>query len=387
MGRAQESLLRTQQQIATGKRVMTPSDDPVASTQAAGVMQAKATLAQYQSNIGTAKDAIGLDESVLSQVTDTLQRVRDLVVQAGSAGLADADRASLARDASSRLDQLIGLANSKDGNGNFMFSGFAVSTQPFVTGSGGIVYNGDQGVRELEVAPARSLALAENGSALFQQIRDGNGTFVSAAAAANTGTGIIAPGQAVAPAALTGHAYQLTFNVAAGVTTYDVFDATTSTSVSTGNAFTSGAAITVAGMQTTISGAPSAGDAFTLSPSTAKSMFATIQDLVTALNTPSAGPVGATRLSNSLSAALTGIDQGLEHVLTVRADVGARLRELDSLTSGNDDRALQYDQTLSRLIDLDYNQALSDFAKQQISLQAAQKSFVQMSGLSLFNYL
>ncbi len=74
-------------------------------------------------------------------------------------------------------------------------------------------------------------------------------------------------------------------------------------------------------------------------------------------------------------------------MLTVRADVGARLRELDSLATGNDDRQLRYDQTLSSLRDLDYNRALSEFAKQQLALQAAQQSFAKIAGLSLFDYL
>ncbi len=77
----------------------------------------------------------------------------------------------------------------------------------------------------------------------------------------------------------------------------------------------------------------------------------------------------------------------MNHILAGRADVGARLRELDSLSAGNDDRKLQYDQSLSRLVDLDYNQALSDFAKQQLALEAAQKSFLKMSGLGLFDLL
>jgi flagellar hook-associated protein 3 FlgL len=140
-------------------------------------------------------------------------------------------------------------------------------------------------------------------------------------------------------------------------------------------------------MQTTITGAPAGGDTFTLAPSTAQSVFTTLQKLVAALNTPATTPAGTAQLRNSLDAALTDIDQGMNHVLAARADVGARLRELDSLTAGNDDRSLQYQQSHSRLIDLDYNQALSDFAKQQVALEAAQKSFLKVTGLKLFDYL
>jgi len=385
--RQQEMLLHTQQQIAAGKRVLTPSDDPVASTQALAIEQAGSRLDQYVANLGTAKDALGLSESVLSQVTDVLQSVRTTAVNAGDGSMSDSDRATLALDVQARLDQLVGLANSKDGNGNYMFAGFALGTQPIVTGPAGISYQGDQGVRKLDVAPGRSIAISENGAALFGRIRNGNGAFVANAASTNTGTGIVAPGQVINPAALTGHTYALQFNVVANVTTYDIVDVTASTVVSSGNAYTSGAPIVVAGMQTSITGAPANGDSFTLAPSTSQSVFTTLSNLVTALNTPVTGPAGTARLANDLNAALTNLDQDMNHILAGRADVGARLRELDSLSAGNDDRKLQYDQSLSRLVDLDYNQALSDFAKQQLALEAAQKSFLKMSGLGLFDLL
>jgi flagellar hook-associated protein 3 FlgL len=388
IARQQEKLLHTQQQVATGKRVLTPSDDPVASTQALEIDQAASRLEQYSANIDVAKAALGLDESVLSQVTDILQSIRTTAVNAGGASLSDADRASLAGDVQGRLEQLMALANSKDGNGKYMYAGFAVDTQPFVVApSGAVAYQGDQGVRVLDAAPGRAMALGENGAAVFERVRNGNGVFVASAAASNAGSGVIAPGQVTNPSALSGHAYELQFNVVAGVTTYDVFDVTAGVPVSAGNAFTPGGAITIAGEQTSITGAPANGDRFTLAPSTAQSVFTTIEKLVAALKVPATGASGSARLANALNAALTDLDQDLNHVLAVRADVGARLRELDSLSAGNDDRKLQYAQTRSDLIDLDYNQALSDFAKQQIALEAAQKSFVQVSGLSLFDYL
>ncbi len=388
IARNEEALLRTQQRIAAGKRVMTPSDDPVASTQALALDQASSRLDQYVANIGTAKDALGLDEGVLAQIADALQSVRTTAINAGNAALRDSDRASLARDVQAQLDQLVSLANSKDGNGNYLYSGFAVDTQPFAAdASGNVVYQGDQGVRELDVAPGRTMAVAENGAALFERIRNGNGAFVASAASTNTGTGVVAPGQVANPSALTGHTYRIQFNVIGPSTTYDVIDVTAGAPVSSGNAYASGAPIVVAGMQTSITGAPANGDAFTLAPSTSQSVFATLSKIVAALNAPVSTPADSARLANDLNAALTDVDQSLDHMLSARADVGARLRELDSLSAGNADRKLQYEQSHSRLIDLDYNQALSDFAKQQLALEAAQKSFLKVSGLGLFDYL
>jgi flagellar hook-associated protein 3 FlgL len=388
IARQQDALLHTQQQVAAGKRLLVPSDDPLAAAQSLTVQQAKDKITQYAANNDTAKDALGLNDSVLSQVTDLLQSVRTLAINAGSPGLNDSDRASLATDAQSQLDHLIGLANTQDGDGRFLFAGFASDRQPFVNAAGGgVTYNGDQGTREIEVAPGRSLPLGASGSAVFEQIRNGNGSFAATASGANTGTGTISAGTVVNPALLPGDTYRLQFNVAGPVTTYDVIDVTTATTVSSGNAYTSGSAITVAGMQVAVSGAPANGDAFTLAPSTSQSVFTTVQNLINTLRTPAPPGPATTALQNGLTASLSDLDQALDHVLTVRAGFGASLRELDALATGNADRSTQYDQTISRLTDLDYNQALSDFARQQLSLEAAQKSFLKITSLSLFNFL
>ena len=384
----QTTLSRTQQQIASGKRIQTPSDDPVGAAQAIGVTQAKDRVAQYSANIDAAKEALAQNDSVLSQIGDVLQSLHTLAIQGASTALNDTDRASLAADAQSQLQQLLGLVNSQDGDGAYLFSGFASRTQPFVTGAGGaIVYNGDQGQRTLDVSGARSVPVSYSGSNAFERIRTGNGSFTATAGSANTGTGVVSLGSVINSALLPGHTYSVQFNVSGGVTTYDVVDLSLSTTVSSGNAYSSGGTITVAGMQVAVSGAPANGDNFTLAPSRAQSIFTTVQNLVATLGTDTTVAGGNARLQNGLNASLANLDQALDHILGVRADAGATLRELDTLASGNEDQNLQYDKTLSRLQDLDYNQALSDFARQQVSLEAAQKSFAKVTSLSLFDYL
>lgn len=386
IGGSEADLVRTQQQIGSGRRMLTPSDDPVAAAQALSTRGTSAQNDRYAANIASAKDALDLNESVMARITDVLQNARTSAVDAGNGALSDADRRSIAADIASRLDELVGLANSSDGSGGYLYSGYQPSTAPFAQTTTGVAYNGDQGQRSLEIAPSRTIPVSVNGSALFEQVRAGNGTF-TVTPGANTGSGVMGSTSVVDPAALTGHSYRLQFNTSAGTTTYDVVDTTTSTTVSSANAYSDGSSITVAGMQVKLTGVPATGDTFTLAPSGMQSIFQTLSNLVTALNKPSASAGANATFGNAISGALTGIDGALEHVLTARADVGAHLRELDALASGSDDRKLQYQSTLSRLENLDYNAALSHFAQQQVALEAAQKSFAQISGLSLFRYL
>ena len=387
IARQQEALIRTQAQLASGKKITTAGDDPIAATQAQALTRSLGEAGMLSGNVAAAASSLSHYDALLGQVGDLLQSVRTLAVQAGSAALSPADRASLATEAASDLQTLIGLANTRDANGKYLFAGLAVDTQPFVAAPGGVAYSGDQGLHQLQVAPARTLPISVTGSAVFMEAKNGNGAVTSRAVAGNAGSGVVAPASVVTPAAQTGDTYRLQFNVAAGVTTYDVLDVTAGTTVSAGNAYVDGAAISVAGVQTAIRGAPANGDAFTLAPATRQSLFTTLSNLVATLQTPAATPGAATQISNGLGAALVDLDQGLDNVLTLRSGVGSELRELDALDTALSARTLQDEQTLSNVQDLDYNKALTEFAKQQVALQAAQQSFAKVSGLSLFDYL
>jgi flagellar hook-associated protein 3 FlgL len=141
------------------------------------------------------------------------------------------------------------------------------------------------------------------------------------------------------------------------------------------------------GAQVVINGAPAAGDTFAITPSTNKSVFQTMQDLIDLLHAPIGSPAARTAFSGQLAGHLTNLDQAMANVSRVHSSVGARMQELDALSSNTTAVDIQYQQMLSDLQDLDYVKAISDFTRQQVSLEAAQKSFVQISGLSLFNYL
>ncbi len=387
IGKTQSDLLKTQQQISAMRRILTPSDDPIGSAQAVGVRQTQASTDRYDASIATAKDALGQNDTTFTAIINLLQNARTTTISAGNSTTNDSDRATLANSLSQQLDQLMGLANSKDGNGNYTFAGFQVNTQPFVRTATGVAYNGDSGVRSVQVDAGRSMGVSVPGDALFLDNTSGNGTFTAIAAGTNAGTADVGATQLVNGATPSGDSYSVNFNVAGGVTTYDVVDTTTSTTVSSGNPYTTGSAIAVNGMQFTLTGAPASGDSIALAPASRKSVFDTLSDLISALNTPADDDVGRAKLANRLGQGLQNLSQALENVMTHQAQGGAQLTELGSLSDINSSRTIGYSTTLSRIEDLDYTQATTDFSKQQVALDAAQKSFLTVSGLSLFSQM
>lgn len=284
----QAALLKTQQQVATGHRVLTPEDDPVAASSILDLSQSMSVTQQYKANADSAKSSLELEESVLSSVTDLIQNVKALAVSAGNSTLSASDRARIGVEVSASYQQLLGLANQKDGKGQYIFSGYKGATQPFTQTSGAGVYAGDQGQRKVQISPSRQIETSDTGIDVFK------------------------PG--------------------------------------------------VAGQD----------------------LFKTIDDFATALNNSS---LTSAAVTTAVNAALNGLSSSLDNVLKVRASVGSRLKEIDSTQSTGEELHLNYEQTISSMRDVDYTKAVSDLTQQQMYLEAAQKSFLKVSGLSLFNFI
>lgn len=289
LGELQSGLMRTQSQIASGRRMLSPSDDPVAAARALELTQSQSINTQHGVNRQHAKSALGLLEDTLAGVTSLLQDVKTSVVAAGNPTLTDVERGFMASELRGRFEQLLGLANTRDGMGNYMFSGYQSNTPAFVETPGGAQFQGDAGQVRLQVDANRQMAVNASGQSVFQ----GGG----------------------------------------------------------------------------------------------QDVFAALDALITLLQTPVIDATTQDDLTTGLGTANVDLERALDNVLTVRASVGARLQELDAFDNLGEDRNLRYSETLSELQDLDYTEALTRLTQQQVTLEAAQRTFVTVSGLSLFNFL
>lgn len=388
----QSALARTQMQLSTDRRLLTAADDPVASARALEVGQSQEINAQFATNRNSAKSSLSQVESTLQNTGDLLQDIQALAVTGGNAAMLPSDREKLATELEGKLADLLGVANTSDGSGGFLFSGYMTTTQPFTKTPGGAAYQGDQGMRQLQVSDSRKIPLSASGSAIFEAIPTGNGTFQTQAGSANTGAAIISTGSVVDRQALNSTKYGVEFAVSTDtppVTTYSVYNTSSNPKalVSAGNAYQDGSQIKFGGMAFDIKGAPANGDTFSVEPSQKQSVFSTVTDLIATLRSSGEGSAGKAALTNGLSTALDNLKNAHDNVLTVQASVGAHMNELDYLDSTGDDLDIQYASTLNDLVGLDKVKAISEFSAQQVTLQAAQMTFKTMSGLSLFNYL
>jgi flagellar hook-associated protein 3 FlgL len=536
MNSRQSDLFKLQNQLSTGRKVLTPSDDPVASARSLDLSQATSLNSQYISNIQSANGTLSLSEANLQQIVQTIQDIQSLAVQSGDAGLSSSEKKIIATNVSAKYQELLGLANTTDGNGQYLYSGYKGTTKPFnEIGYGNVRYDGDQGQRNVQVSPSRQIPISDSGADIFVKIKDGNGTFAAATGtpdlpqsvtvgdgspiqftrdpaggyvksgyrvdwdaatasytitrasdgatsvqpaaglgapgvsvfgmiiqagpnaptaatgtasfdgtlANNHGTGVVSPGVVTDPIkwadSTNGGIYRIAFHSVPNptfpsqqLTSYDIinndasspnynrsmidgWDYTSNTgpagttrtdSAATPNSFprtyTSGGDIVLAaqagennplvpgwdfGAKVNVTGAPADGDSFVINPSRSNDVFSTIGDFTSALNSYSDSSTSAADFQNKLNTAMSNLNNALSNIVTVQANVGSRLKEVQSTQSTNQDLNLQLTQTISGLTDLDYSKAISDFTQTQTYLDAARKSFASIQNLSLFQYI
>lgn len=378
----QIDMAHKQNQMTSGLRVNTASDDPVAASRAE---RAQATISRTEADKRTAdaaKNAMTLSESALGDATDLLQSARETLVQAGNGSYTDAERKSLAAKLSEIRKQLFQIANSPDGNGGYLFGGQGSAAPPFIDASGGVQFIG-QGGQNLADA-GEIVPTTIDGSAAWLQARTGNGVFMTGSSVQN-GSAWINAGSVSNPAQITGHNYDIQFTVSGTTTTYNVVDTTLGTNVISNATYAPGTAIQADGMSFTIAGTPANGDTFQIQPSTnSLSVFDAIDRTITALNTT--GRNGG-QIAQTINQGLRDIDSVSSTMGSARAAAGETLNRIDGVESRIEDQTLAAKTAKSDAVDLDMVSAISDFQTQQTAYDAALKTYSLVQKMSLFQYI
>ena len=381
----QSDVTKTQEQLAAGKRILNAGDDPAGTVRILNITSDLARVDAYQRNTNTVRGQLAVEENALSSVINDLQRVRELTVQANNATMSVEDRRAIATEISGVLDSLVDRANTRDASGEFIFAGFQADSQPFARTTSGVTYSGDDGQRFLQVAADGQIASRDSGQAVFMSARAGNGDFDYRAAGGNSGTGVV-----TATSASSGYVpetYTIAFAQASASDpiTYTV-TGNLSGQVATGT-YTTGNTITFAGGEVRIEGTPANADSFTITSAARQDVFTTVEDLMDAFNGATGTSANDAIVNNEASRGLANLDNAIENILKIQADVGTRMRRADMQSETNDAFNLQLKETLSELQDLDYAEAISRLNIQMLALQAAQQTFAKTQAMSLFNYL
>lgn len=380
--RQQAQLARTQNEVATGRRIQTPADDPPAAARLAVLERGFAENRRFGANADIAVNRLQYEEQAIADATDTLQRMQELALQANNSLLDSDSRRMIGTELQALLQGLTDIANRQDAGGEFLFAGYSTRTRPFEREPSGYSYRGDPGERMVQIGPSQQVADGHSGLDVFMRVREGNGTFVTEARSANVGTGVIAAGALLDTSAWVADDYTIAFTSPTG---YEIRDSANAL-VTTGT-YTSGASIGFNGITVTISGAPQTGDTFEVNEAETQSLFETAQGLVDTVNAGGISPGARAQFASRMATLIEQLTTGIDHLSGIRAEIGTRLSTIESSANAREALEVETQKVISELRDVDYAEAITRMNSQLVALQAAQQSYTRLSNLSLFNYL
>ncbi|QIB51628.1 flagellar hook-associated protein FlgL [Pseudomonas sp. OIL-1] len=397
------NVTRTQEQISSGKRIMTPADDPVGSVRLLQLDQQAGKLEQYKGNLTAANNSLMQEEATLNSVNNILQRVREITLEAGNGALDQGGREALAQELAEREKELFGLMNSKNARGEYLFGGYKSDEPPFVKeADGSYNYKGDEGQRFVQIAGSKSVAINDNGKELFVDISNTNRVETRS----TSSTARISLGEINDEALFNEHfanggsetlsfvlddsaedglsrdaegRLQLHFGSESGGDPRPAYALTTNED---GSYSTS-----IHGLSITIDGDLSTGSSFSIENKEKRGILDTISLLRTSLENGGDSTDDKRIRSEALSVSLQNLDNAMNKVLGVQTSIGARMNVIESTQNEHAEAELINTTVKSGIEDLDYAEALSRLSLESVVLQAAQQSFVKISGMSLFNLL
>ena len=395
MLRINREVADTQEQIASGRRLVRASDNPSDAAKIVTLRRELAELDTFVRNTEAIEAELAREESVLDQVIEVIQRVQELVVQAGGGTLTQEDRGFIAVEVQARMDELTELMNSRGADGRFIFAGGKGDTQPFVVEGQDVRYEGDESQRSLQIDTGLFVPFSDSGRALFVDIPSATTNFEVERGPDNAAEGVqirrvgVVDQTALDDFAPDGVVIEFRpLTEAGGAVNYTVRRLSDNRVVGGAEnvAFTAGQPIEIAGMQVAIDGVPESGDRFAVRTTSRQSLLETVGRAARDLQRidESAAPEAFQAAINS---AIENLSNAQSNVLQARSDIGARLNTVAATRGFHEEQQLASEALISEVRDLDYAEAVSRLSFQSFVLEAAQQSFVRVSRLSLFNAL
>lgn len=388
MQRQQAEIAKTQEEVASGRRQV---DDPEKIANIKNLERSVANAERYEKSSQILTYRLGLSETVLTSSIDLLQRARELAVMSNNDGVEPFSQSVVAAEIDALRSQLLGLANTQDALGEYLFSGTKVDVQPFVESSGNVIYQGDETVRQVRVAESSRLRDGYAGSQIFTDIPEGNGSFVTSVGVANMGSAFIDVGQisdidAWDARAADRFVISLVDNAPSGLR-YEVRENDATGALITSGDYKPGEQITFEGARIRLSSGGLAGDSFTVELAETEDIFTTLSRFSDMLRSPLSSGAQKARLSTEISRILVQMDQAINAANVARSDVGARITVLEDIDRFRTDQKVVAQEMLSTLRDTNYAESVAKLQAQMTALQVAQQAYGRATSRTLFDYL
>ncbi len=383
--KSQSATSKIMEQLATGKKVSTAGDDPVAAIGIDNLKQQGAVVDQFIKNIDYASNRLAVSESKIGNAENVVESMREQMLRSVNGTLSDADRQTIADEMRGSLEELLSIANSKDESGNSLFGGFKTNSESFAFDNNGkVVYSGDSGIRDSVVASGVTVGSNIPGDSVFMNAANAIGDYSVNYSSTQQGSFSVESAKITDPTLPVAGNYTFDFvdNGAGGL---DVNVTDSAGTVTTIPNFDATQPLTVDGIELQLKGTPEVGDTFELAPEQNSNIFDTLNSAIALLE--DGGKLNSPQGQAEMAQLLNNVSSGQEQMATSRSVAGNSLKSLENYTSTHKEEQLVNQSALSLLEDLDYAEAITEFEKQQMSLNAVSSVFSKVGSMSLFDYL
>ncbi|MCU4676427.1 flagellar hook-associated protein FlgL [Catenovulum sp. 2E275] len=388
---SQKRLVRANDVLNQQTNILKPSDDPTGATKVVRFDEDLARLEQFSKNNISVKNSLSQQETIMTNINESLTKANSLVIQAGNGALGYADRKAIATEISLIKDEVLDLMNSKNAQGEYIFAGAKSDQPPFVLNSAGeFVYQGDENVKKVQVSETLKLDVGVPGSglAIFEDTSARSSVSLNASSTAS-GDYRLADGDSfdkfhkqnyvqIPPHPAGSNDYR----VILGAGTYQVEDSS-GTVLQSGD-YADGDKINFKGLEFDISGTAGQSIDFTLDSPNKKNILNALTEMVNMIqNSETVGDA----YSDKIQQTLYSLEQAQGNLGEARSEIGGRVNVLDSVKLSNTDQEINIKEAKANVSEADLAEAITELQKQEVAYQVSSQTFTKLSGLSLFNFL
>ncbi|CAH0540880.1 flagellar hook-associated protein FlgL [Vibrio marisflavi] len=378
--RQEAKIHHNQAQLASGKKLLSPSDDPLAAHYIQELGQQSEQIRQYLSAITLVRNRLENHEVIIDNAENFTDEARRTLMEMINGSLSAEDREAMKRELTELADNFLVLSNVQDASGNYIFSGTKPKTQPFFRDNEGrVTYNGDDYQRKMKVANSLEVPINDPGSKVFMEIDNPFGDYEPQYQLQEGSELLFERARNLDPDDKS--IYTVTFNeLPNGQFGYQLEQ--DGSTVQSGE-YDSSVGIKYNELTIQLKGQVTAGDSLSLEPRKTFSVFDTFKDALEY----STGSVSDASNTAKLQQLVQEFHAAFIHLNKARSDVGARLSTIDFQEQQHEDFQLSLKKSKSTFEDLDYAQAVIEFNENERALKASQLAFGKTKDLTLFNYI
>lgn len=382
---------RLQEQLSTGRRILSASDDPGSTSRIIRLDSELERLDQFQENTLFADSRLVRTEQTITTILNVVERVRELSVRANNGSFDNQERTAFRVEFEELTQQLFNLTNERDEQGEFIFSGFFTERPAYIQNAeGDFVFNGNSGVRRLQIDNDTFIATSESGASLFENVELFFSQIEAEAGAANS-----AGFQLVAATIDDREAFDTVFPedyvvqfqaenaVVPNAPNYSVIRQSDGAAIVSNAVYDPVSGINFEGLSVQTAGNPQPGDSISISSVESQNILQTLTTIASEIDSQ---PDAETR-SNFIGGAINSLDAIRDRLSAAQTRVGVSLSTIDSTRNVLADRELAQQSLLSDIRDLDFAEAISNLSLLTFTIEASQASFARIANLSLFNFI